>query len=125
MIRPATVFLILAPLAAAAAEPELRIPAEAWATRFEGLHAVDGACEDPDAVWALASGTAEMGRTVCTAFGKMTWEEGWLLVPLSQCSRMGEPVEGGTLALRDAGEDRILARVASGEVSLAACPPPE
>jgi hypothetical protein len=124
MLRLLPVCLLVAPLAATAAEPELRLPDDAWESRFQGLHAVDGACEDADAVWAFAQGTAEMGRTICTAFGKMTWEAGWLLVPLSQCSRMGERVDGGTLALRDAGEGRILARVASGEVSLAACPPP-
>jgi hypothetical protein len=122
-MRCAALLALLAAMPAAA--QERRIPEDAWSTRFAGLHAVDGACEDADAVWAFAPGTVEMGRTICTALVKMIWDDGRLVVPLSQCSRMGERVEPGWVALRDEGEDRITALTADGaEVRLAACPPP-
>jgi hypothetical protein len=122
-MRHAAVLALLATMPAAA--QELRLPEDAWSTRFAGLHAADGACDDADAVWAFALGTVEMGRTICTALGKMIWEDGRLVVPLSQCSRMGEPVEPGWVALRDAGDSAITALTADGaEVRLVACPPP-
>lgn len=124
MLRALPLCLLLAS-PALGSEVEARLPEDAWATRFHGLHAVNGDCADPDAVWAFAPGTVEMGRTICTALGKMIWQEGWLMIPVSQCSRMGEPVEPGWVALRDAGEAVIAAVAPDGsDVRLGACPAP-
>jgi hypothetical protein len=105
---------------------EAPIPEVAWEERFQGLHAVNGACEDADAIWAFALNTVEMGRTICTSLGKIIWEDGWLLVPAAQCSRMGEEVESRWIALREE-DGGIAARVEGSEagIRLERCPHPE
>ena len=138
--RPLLAALLLLP-AVALAQPEAEgridavtgddrgdrpIPEVVWEERLQGLHAVDGACGEADQVWAIALGSVEMGRTICTALGKMTYDEGWLLVPASQCSRMGESVDDLWLALRGPEDGAVLARIGQdGEtVRLLPCPPP-
>jgi len=103
---------------------ETRLGEEAWETRFQGLFAVDGACGDPDAVWAFAPGSVDMGRTICTSLGKMTWEDGELLVPMSDCQRMGEDVEEMEIALRRESESVIILNTGDEELRLEACEPP-
>ena len=102
------------------------IPEAAWDARFQGLYAVEGACDEPDAVWALARGTVETGRTICTSLGKMTWEDGWLHVPAAQCSRMGKPAESRWIAFRGEEGGAVSARVegTGAPVRLEPCPPP-
>lgn len=104
---------------------ESPIPEIAWKERFQGLHAVDGACGEANAVWAFATDTVEMGRTICTALGKMTWEDGWLIVPAAQCSRMGADVPSRRIWLR-AEDGAVTARLEGAEtpVRLEPCPPP-
>jgi len=93
-------------------------------TRFQGLFAVDGACGDPEAVWALAPGSVDMGRTICTSLGKMTWEDGELVVPMSNCQRMGEDVEEMEIAVRRESETVIILTTGDEELRLEACEPP-
>lgn len=101
------------------------LPEIAWEQSFQGLYAVDGACDESDAVWAFALNTIEMGRTICTSLGKLTWNEGWLVVPGGECSRMGESVESQWVSLRDEGDGVIAARIeGSDEVRLESCPHP-
>lgn len=102
------------------------IPEVAWEETFQGLHAVDGACEDPDAIWAFARGTVEMGRTICTSLGKIVWEDGWLIVPASQCSHMGESRDSVRLRLRMEDGAALSARrdEADEVIALRRCPHP-
>ena len=140
VLLPPLAALLLLP-AAALAQPEAEgridavigedrgdrpIPEVVWAERMQGLHAVDGACGEAELVWAFARDTVEMGRTVCTALGKMTYENDWLHVPASQCVRMGESVDDLWLALRGPEDGAVLARIGEeGEtVRLLPCPPP-
>ncbi len=103
---------------------ETRLGEEAFQSRFQGLFAVDGACDDSDAVWAFALGSVEMGRTICTSLGKMTWEDGELVVPLADCQRMGEDMGETEIALRRESDSVIIARMGDEEVRLEACEPP-
>jgi hypothetical protein len=103
------------------------IPEVAWEERFQGLHAVDGACDEADAVWAFALNTVEMGRTICTSLGKIIWEDGWLLVPRRAMQPHGR---GGRQPLdrpaRGRRRDRgALRRLGSVEIRLERCPHPE
>lgn len=101
------------------------IPEVVWEERLQGLYAVEGACGEAELVWAFALDTVEMGRTVCTALGKMTFEDDWLHVPASQCVRMGESVEDRWIALRGPEDGAVLARVGEGEpLRLLPCLPP-
>lgn len=137
--RPALLAALLLP-ALAAAQPETDgrietlleedrgdapLPEIAWEESFQGLYAVEGACDDPDAVWAFALDALEMGRTICTSLGKMTWDGDWLVVPGGECSRMGESVESQWIALRDEGDGAISARTEDSDVPvrLEACSP--
>lgn len=103
------------------------IPEVFWEEEVHGLYGVDGDCDDPDAVWAFAVQTVGMGRTICTALGKLTFHDDWLHIPASQCSRMGESVDDLWIALREAGDGAFSARIGEdGEtLRLERCPPAE
>lgn len=102
------------------------IPEVYWEEEMQGLYAIDGACDDPDAVWAFALDTVDMGRTICTFLGKMTFHEGWLHVPAGQCSRMGESVDSIWIALREEEDGVLSARIGDADevVRLISCPHP-
>jgi len=140
ILRPVLVAALLMP-APVAAQPETGsrietlmdddrggepLPEIAWEQSFQGLYAVDGACDEADAVWAFALNTIEMGRTICTSLGKMTWDGDWLVVPGGECSRMGESVGSQWVSLRDEGDGVISARIEGSdeEIRLEHCPPP-
>jgi hypothetical protein len=74
----------------------------------------------------LLSGTIEMGRTICTSLGKMTWDEDWLVVPGGECSRMGESLDSQWVSLRDEGDGVISARIEGSDeaIRLESCPHP-
>jgi hypothetical protein len=102
------------------------IPEAAWENQFQGLYAVEGACDDADAIWAFALDTIEMGRTICTSLGKLTWDEEWLVVPGGQCSRMGESIDSQTVSLREESEGIVTARMEETDetITLEYCPHP-
>jgi hypothetical protein len=97
-----------------------------WQEDLQGLYAIDGACDEADVVWAFARDTVGMGRTVCTSLGKMTYEDDWLHVPASQCTRMGTSVDSPWLALREEEGGEVLARLDQSEdiIRLVRCPHP-
>lgn len=101
---------------------DTRLGLEAWNSRFVGQYAVDGACEDPEAVWTLTEGTVRAGRLNCLGMGKLTWEDDALLVPLSSCTRMGGDLPDRTLGFRKEGHDVVVTGTdASRDVRLTPC----
>lgn len=98
------------------------LPPTAWSQDFLGTYAIGGACGEPEQTWVLTDFQADMGGIRCSAFGKMTFHNGGLVVPMSQCR------EGATLApdrritfLR--GEDeRLTATDGTTTLNLIPCP---
>lgn len=100
-----------------------RLGYEAYSTRFQGLYAIDGACDRHDQVWALAPGSVTMGDIICLGLGKMTWEDDGLRIPLSQCTRNGEVVDDRVVSLREASGGDLAAITTGGErLTLSPCP---
>lgn len=99
---------------------DTRLGEEAFLSRFQGLFAVDGECGDHESVWAFAPGSVTAGRTICTSLGKMTWEDEGLLIPMSQCSEMGEDRDDRTIAVSEA-DDGIMVDVDGEELRLTSC----
>lgn len=114
MRRTIPVLLMLLPLPAAADE-STRLAPDAWRADFAGRYAVEGRCQDPEAIWVLHPVAVQAGRLNCNGVGKITWadDSATLVVPVTDCQRMADGVPDRTMGFRRAGPDRVLA--ASGD----------
>lgn len=99
-----------------------RLGYEAFLSRFQGLYAIDGACDLHDQVWAFATESVTMGDVICLGLGKMTWEDDSLRIPLSQCTRDGEEMHERDINLREANGSDLTVTVDSERFTLSPCP---
>lgn len=113
LIKPLALCLAALPAAAEEDRQETRLPEDSWQTRFMGVWAEDGRCDDPGKVWALSTNAVQMGRLNCSAIGKMTWSGDALKVPLSECREDEQPVRARTLLFREGPDETLV--VTSGE----------
>lgn len=109
------IFLTAAALATPlAAQDDRPIPEAAWQAEFMGRYAVDGACDDDEATWLLNDFQVRFGSGWCTSMGKRTWEDGAMVVPLSDCRNGAVSILNRIMTFRHDGED-LIARMAEYE----------
>ncbi|ROT99480.1 hypothetical protein [Histidinibacterium lentulum] len=97
--------IIAAPLTAQDDRP---IPEAAWEAEFMGRYAVDGACNEDEATWLLNDFQVRFGSTWCTSMGKRTWEDGAMVVPLSDCREGAVSVPSRIMTFLQDGDDLIV-----------------
>ena len=113
----------LASLPALAQDDGEDVPEAAWENRFMGSYAEDGACSDADRVWQLTDSSVQAGGVICNTLGKMTWEDGFLVVPMSDCQGGGAAVEDRVRALRrDDATGALNVLGGEGMTTLQSCP---
>ena len=101
---------------------DTRVNDAAWESRFIGQYGSDGgSCDDPEDVWVLSAFSVDAGPVRCQGLGKMTWSDGGLVVPLSQCPDGTEEVADREIVFTDAGENDLTATTPEGDVSLTRC----
>lgn len=115
LMTPLALCLAALPAAAEEDRQETRLPEASWETRFMGVWAEDGQCDDPEKVWALSTNAVQMGRLNCNAIGKMTWSEDALKVPLSECREDERPVRARTLLFREGPDETLVVTSADSE----------
>lgn len=94
-----------------AAQDDRPVPEAAWEADFMGRYAVDGACDTDEATWLLNDFQVRVGTTWCTSMGKLTWEDGAMVVPLSDCRDGAVSVPDRIMTFRQDG-DVLVARMA-------------
>lgn len=101
---------------------EERLPETAWQETFMGRYAVGGACDDPQSIWILTDFVVQFGSRRCSTMGKLTWEEGYLIAPLTDCRDGAREIPRETLgfAEREGGGLHVIGL--EEPVSLEACP---
>lgn len=98
-----------------------RLGDSAYESRFQGLWAEDGACGDHERTWAFSVDSVMHGSLSCIGLGKMTWEDGRLLVPLGDCQMRGDDVTPEALSLSDPEGAEIIAVYGDNRLTLLPC----